>query len=285
MNGALLIELANVLQQSNIVLRKPNICRVTIDEQERYCIHGSSSASVNYNDLVGKYNIIILLSFSAIDALLDYWHPNLHSSSFIGRLKALPTASPIEKVVSHIYTIMRTLRNALVHDKSGVGASESGVCLGEVTGGGKYIECSRIGVDSLITIIYLLLRKPDLVDKYSESYLVALHDCLIRELNGRYRDGNITGFPLLGGTPAFALGERKQFEYLLLSMDDIESLQVSRYPSEHVSTERLYRDQFLFRWDGNVSVIPGEVLGSGKSFTVAHLMEWKIDPENSLARC
>lgn len=285
MNEALLIELASVLRGSNIRLHKPSVGRVTIDEQGRYCVHSGGTAGVNYNDLAGKYNIVILLSFSAIDALLDYWHPNLPSNDFISRLKALPTTRPIETVICNSYIIMRTLRNALVHDKRGVGASESGVSLGEAAGSGKYIECSRIGVDALITIIYLLLENPDLADKYSESYLVALHDRLIRELNGRYRDGNITSFSLLGGTPSFALGERKQFEYLLSSVSEIESIEVSRYPSKLTSTEDRYRDQFLFRWDGNVSVMPGEVLGSDKSFTVAHLAEWKVDPENSLARC
>lgn len=272
------------MEVSNISLQRPNISPVTIDEDGLYTVKRGSYVPTNFNDLAGKYNIVILLSFSALDALLDYWHPSLTSDSFRKRFKALPSNTPIEKVVSNAYRIIMALRNGLVHEKNGIGASASGVHLDVGIKFKTFISCSAVGVGALVTIIYLLLKTPDMTDKYSESYLVALHNRLITELGNKYVDGIDNHLKPIEDSLGFALGERMQFEYSLSSELEVGNIDVNRYPMVLTAAEPNYRDQFLFRWGGKISLVPGEVLDIAGTFKPNHLIDWLIKPGHTLAR-
>ena len=284
MNETLLGELASVLHNSNINIRKPNISPITFDDQDRACITTASHVSVNYNNLAGKYNITILLCFSALDALLDYWISDLPVDRFANTLKALPKTSSIQTVISNTYRVMKTLRNGLVHRKFGINASASGVFFGEVNGNGKYVNLSRIGLDTLISIIFLLLKCPDMKDKYSETYIVALHNVLAGELQDNYRDGEGALPAQIQSLASFKLAERKQIEYSVEISQANQLFKVKRYPIKLHNPTDERSDQFLFRWSGNVSVLPGELLVDRDYFTIDELQAWKIDVHCTLAQ-
>lgn len=290
MNDLLVNEIAEFINASNIRLSIPEIRKseVLLDGTQKVSI--TAHFRMRENELKDRGILLPLIVHTAFDVLVDCLHPELEGETFRQRTVKLPNHTSLQKIFKGAYRLMRVIRNGIVHSRNASDHTGTGYSLSYEVINNKNqqktryaVSCNDRALVNLRTIVVLFLKSPDITDKYFESALVALY---LEMLDGveDFADDISGELEIIDSGINFRTSVRYRVA-VDIGESDRESgvVSVSRVTLGEMESQWA-NDEFYCRDGDNVYLIPGEVLGSGLSFSISTMEDWIIQKGNSLAR-
>lgn len=260
------------LKRDGLQLQFPEIVPVKREENGRHTTTIFVHSVAVTEQSIARDNLIfsILVFFGYIDAIIDMSHPSLEGKNFSSRYGGLPSEKDKEIIFREIYRIIRIIRNAIVHKKSGVVFSNGCVKFNDRDA----LKITIKGLDILYSAI-LFYAKKMVSDEYHVGILRTYYYDIqneiasIKDVNGNRLD-DITGSLRLQRTRRYRVANQ-EYER------DANHLKIKKY--EISPGESFASAEYSLSVNNLNYIVPDEALSVDGEISVDELEKWEIASE------
>jgi len=244
---------------------------------------GTSVRSINIADHIsmGQVSVPNILELSLIfmvfDSYLESKDITLEGKTFRQKYNSLPKNDDLERIVSTIYRVLKTYRNATVHKMSSITANNTIVSIQYNFAGTCFkLEISQKGIavmKDFILCYFHYIESSKVSKKYRYMLFSAYYNDIYKEISlFEDEDGDKSTLPIFSEV----IDRYLRIDCYTINYSDDGNDLIFNIPDSFNDPSKNPIDVH-FDYQGRDYLLPVEILGKTKKISIRNLSEWEID--------
>lgn len=258
-------ETLKFLEETDFNVRYPNIVYVVLNKDFGKKNHKVFSNNLFKNQHLNKNkNLKFIIIFSILDAFIDSIIPSLEGESFKKKYSKIPKGNDYERILSELFRVAKVIRNAMVHNTSGIQFTDTKLEIKYYFKSTKYsVNISKEALISFYTLIIMYVKG----DLGKSEYFLAL----ARETYDHFIIGVDSLFDDIGGNLLKPIGSLriKSAKRIIITNPEFKVIGLNiSIPKFHIDFPEWSGADFSIEIYGDKLLIPQESLNSKNEISI-----------------